>query len=99
MFVPFYSTTNDMRNSAPGVWVSAHLRAPLCVSLHRLYALAFTAAAGYHASTSVSVAQPVQEAEAVTYDYTYQRLAKAQDAGEKRVGRGERGRKWEGANV
>lgn len=46
MFVPFSSTTNDMRNPAPGVWVSAHVRVPLCVSACIDYALAFTAVAG-----------------------------------------------------
>lgn len=47
---------------------------------------AFTAVPGYHERTSVSVAQAAQAAEAVTNDYTYH--PQAQEAGEKREGRG-----------
>lgn len=47
---------------------------------------AFTAVPGYHERTSVSVAQAAQAAEAVTNDYTYH--PRAQEAGEKREGRG-----------
>lgn len=55
----------------------------LCVDC----APAFTAVPGYHENTSVSVAQAAQAAEPVTYDYTYHPLPRAQEAGERRVGR------------
>lgn len=54
---------------------------------------AFTAVPGYHERTSVSVAQAAQAAEAVTNDYTYH--PRAQEAGEKREGRGW-GVEWKG---
>lgn len=55
-------------------------------------ALAFTAVPGYHENTSDSAAQAAQADEPVTYDYTYHPLSRAQEAGEKRVGReGDRG--------
>lgn len=50
-------------------------------------AVAFTDVPGYHENTSVSVAQAAQAAEPVTYDYTYHPLPRAQEAGERRVGR------------
>lgn len=65
----------------------------ICVCVWEHCALAFTAVPGYHESTSVSVAQAAQAAEAVTNDFTYHPLPRAQEAGERRVG-GER--KWKG---
>lgn len=79
-----------MQNEVPGVWACAYLSMCVCVfvSASRVdCALAFTAVPGYHENTSVSVAQAAQAAEPVTYDYTYHPLPRAQEAGERRVGR------------
>ncbi len=88
-----------MQNEVPGVWVCAYLCVRVCVCVCVCIfcvdcALAFTAVPGYHENTSVSVAQAAQAAEPVTYDYTYHPLPRAQEAGERRVGRE---RKREGA--
>lgn len=74
-----------MQNELPGVWACAYLSVCICECVH--CALAFTAVPGYHENTSDSVAQAAQAAEPVTYDYTYHPLSRAQEAGEKRVGR------------